>query len=168
MFYILYLTILFSGKLPSALAFAFISPEAFSGDFDKDTTNFKMHNLDSFDLQVDSKSLVGYPIAEVDDSSIPFYYKFLKECNFYANNYSSGPMTYDIFRRFNFLIVENLRRKNITDGQLIVKLKFKKILSEKLYLIIMPVHKKTLTFDEYYIPEITESQETRDETMEED
>ena len=160
---------MFSGKLPSALAFAFISPEAFAGDFNNDTTNFKMHNLDSFDLQVDSKSLVGYPIAEVDDSSIPFYYRFLKECNFYANNYSSGPMTYEMFRRFNFLIVENLRRKNITDGQLIVKLKFKKILSEKLYLVIMPVHKKNLTFDEYYIPEISDANEGRsDLAMEED
>ena len=128
-----------------------------------------MHNLDSFDLQVDSKSLVGYPIAEVDDSPLPFYYRFLKECNFYANNYSSGPMTYDIFRRFNFVIVENLRRKNITDGQLIVKLKFKKILSDKLYLVIMPVHKKTLTFDEYYIPEISDASERQSSLdMEED
>ena len=128
---------MYLGKLPSALAFALISPETFTGDFNKDTTNFKSHALESFDLQVDSKSIVGYPINEVGDSTIPFYYKFLKECNFYANNYSSGPMTYDSFRRFNFMIVENLKRKNITHGQLIVKLKFRKILSDKLYLIII-------------------------------
>ena len=159
---------MFSGKLPSALAFAFISPEAFQGDFLKDTTNFKSHNIESFDLQVDSKSLIGYPIAEVGDSSIPFYYKFLKECNFYSNNYSTGPMTYDAFRRFNFIIVENLKRKNITNGQLIAKLKFKEILSEKLFLIIMPVHKKVLSFDEYYIPEISDATDNRnDYAMEE-
>ena len=70
-------------------------------------------------------------------------------------------MTYDTFRRFNFIIVENLRRKNITNGQLIVKLKFSKILSDKLYLMIMPVHKKILTFDEYYIPEISDANENR-------
>ena len=160
---------IFLGKLPSALAFALISPEAFKGDFDKDSTNFKSHGLDSFDLQVDSKSVVGYPIAQEGDSVIPFYYKFLKECNFYNNNYSSGPMTYDAFRRFNFLIVENLKRKNITQGQLIVKLKFKQILSDKLYLLIMPVHKKSLTFDEFFVPEITDLNDTssNDYSMEE-
>ena len=138
-----------------------ISPTAFKGDFQKDSTNFKSHSLESFDLQVDSKSIVGYPVNEVGDSTIPFYYKFLRECNFYSNNYSSGPMTYDAFRRFNFIIVENLRRKNITNGQLIVKLKFRKILDDKLYLIIMPVQKKLLTFDEYFIPEIIDANENR-------
>ena len=154
--------------MPSALAFAFLSPEAFQGDYSKDTTNFKSHNIESFDLQVDSKSLVGYPISEIGDSTIPFYYKFLKECNFYANNYSTGPLTYDAFRRFNFIIVENLKRKNITNGQLIAKLKFKNILSQKLFLIIMPVHKKELSFDEYYIPEISDASDNRnDNAMEE-
>ena len=137
-----------------------IPPAAFQGDYDKDTTNFKSHSLESFDLQVDSKSLVGYPISQVGESTLPFYYKFLKECNFYGNNYSTGPMTYDAFRRFNFLIVENLKRKNITQGQLIVKLKFKNILPEKMYLLIMPVHKKSLTFDEFFVPEITDANDT--------
>ena len=78
-------------------------------------------------------------------------------------------MTYDAFRRFNFLIVENLKRKNITQGQLVVKLKFNSILSEKLYLLIMPVHKKSLSFDEFFIPEITDLNETssNDYSMEE-
>ena len=69
-------------------------------------------------------------------------------------------MTYDAYKRFNFIVVENLKRKNLTNGQLIVKLKFKKILSEKLIFIIMPVHKKILTFDEYYIPEISDSNDS--------
>ena len=168
--YLMHTTYRFNlGKLPSALAFAFISPAAFKGDYSNDTTNFKSHSLESFDLQIDSKSIVGYPISQVGNSTLPFYYKFLKECNFYANNYSSGPMTYDAFRKFNFLVVENLRRKNITQGQLIVKLKFKKILNEKLILIIMPVYKKILTFDEYFIPEISDPSESRsDLTMEDE
>ena len=164
MFYIIFellIIIYYLGKLPSALAFAFISPEAFTGNYEKDSTNFKSYDLESFDLQVDSKSIVGYPITEVHESTIPFYYKFLKECNFYANSYSTGPMTYDAFRRFNFMIVENLRRKNITNGQLIVKLKFGRILSNKLYLVVMPVQKKMLTFDEYYIPEISDAEDSR-------
>ena len=70
-------------------------------------------------------------------------------------------MTYDSFRRFNFIVVENLRRKNIVNGQLIVKLKFKNMLTDKLYLIIMPVHKKVLTFDEFFVPEISEASDSK-------
>ena len=144
------------------MAFALISPEAFKGDFTKDTTHFQTQNLESFDLQVDSKSLVGYPISKTGDIAISFYYRFLKECNFYNNNYSSGPMDFESFKDFNFMIVENLKRKNITMGQLTAVVKFKQILSEKLYLLIMPVYKKNLSFDEYFIPEVSESTETTD------
>ena len=70
-------------------------------------------------------------------------------------------MTYDAFRRFNFIIVENLRRKNIVNGQLIVKLQFKKMLTEKLYMIVMPVHKKILTFDEFFVPEISDASDSK-------
>ena len=65
-------------------------------------------------------------------------------------------MTYEAFSRFNFMIVENLRRKNIVSGQLTVTLKFTEILNRKLYLVIMPVYKKILTFDEFYTPEIND------------
>ena len=65
-------------------------------------------------------------------------------------------MTYESFSRFNFMIVENLRRKNIVSGQLTVSLKFTEILNKKLYLVIMPVYKKILTFDEFYTPEISD------------
>ena len=136
-----------------------LTPESFKGDYSRDSTNFKTHGLQSFDLQVDSRSLVGYPITREGDISVPFYYKFLKECNFYGNNYSSGPMSYDAFTKFNFMIVENLRRRNINSGQLTVSLKFKKILQQKLYLIIMPVYKKSLSFDEFFTPEVSENQQ---------
>ena len=69
-------------------------------------------------------------------------------------------MTYEAFSRFNFMIVENLRRKNIVSGQLTVSLKFTEILSKKLYLVIMPVYKKILTFDEFYTPEISDGNST--------
>ena len=65
-------------------------------------------------------------------------------------------MTYEAFSRFNFMIVENLRRKNVVSGQLTVTLKFTEILNKKLYLVIMPVYKKILSFDEFYTPEISD------------
>ena len=145
-----------------------LTPESFKGDYSRDSTNFKTHGLQSFDIQIDSRSLVGYPITREGDISVPFYYKFLKECNFYGNNYSSGPMSYESFTKFNFMIVENLRRRNITSGQLTVSLKFKRILQQKLYLIIMPVYKKSLTFDEFFTPEVNENQSNSQTTSMED
>ena len=71
-------------------------------------------------------------------------------------------MTYEAFTRFNFMVVENLKRRNILSGQLTVTLKFREILARKLYLVIMPVYKKTLTFDEFYTAEINDSQNTND------
>ena len=105
---------------------------------------------------------MGYPITRQNNLTVPFYYKFLKECNFFGNNYSSSPIGFESFNRFNFLIVENLRKRNITSGQLTVNLKFTEILSKKLYLVIMPVYKKILSFDEFYTPEISDSNNIRE------
>ena len=116
-------------------------------------------------MKIDGKSLSGYPLTRDGNQFLNFYYKFLKECNFYNNNYSSGALPYQSFRDYNFMIVENLRRKKILNGQLTVKLKFKNILNRKLYLIVMPVHKKILTFDEYYQPEVIESTNIKNDEM---
>ena len=148
------------------MAFAFISPEAFKGDYTRSLNNFKSQGIESFDLKVDGKSLSGYPLTLTGNQYLSFYYKFLKECNFYNNNYSSGALSYDAFQDYNFMIVENLRRKKLFNGQLTLKLKFKHILNHKLYLIIMPVHKKVLNFDEYYQPEVVESSNARDDIYE--
>ena len=77
-------------------------------------------------------------------------------------------MTYESFSRFNFMVVENLRRKNILSGQLTVSLKFTEILNRKLYLVIMPVYKKVLSFDEFYTPEISDGNNAPEMQMEND
>ena len=148
--------------MPSAIAFGLIDPEAFKGDYTRDSTNFKNHGLETFDLQVDARSLVGYPISRQNNLTVPYYYKFLKECNFFGNNYSSSPITFEAFNRFNFMIVENLRRRNVLSGQLTVNLKFSEILTKKLYLVIMPIYKKILTFDEFYTPEVSDNNNIQD------
>ena len=109
----------------------------------------------------------GYPLTQGGTQYLGFYYKFLKECNFYNNNYSSGAISYDAYRDYNFIIVENLRRKKILNGQLTLKMKFKNILNHKLYLLVMPVHKKILNFDEYYQPEVTEANNIKNDDMDE-
>ena len=46
-------------------------------------------------------------------------------------------------------------------------MKFKNILNHKLYLLVMPVHKKILNFDEYYQPEVTEASNIKNDDMDE-
>ena len=35
------------------------------------------------------------------------------------------------------------------------------MLTEKLYMIVMPVHKKILTFDEFFVPEISDASDSK-------
>ena len=112
-------------------------------------TEFKSNDLESFELSVDSVNLPGYPLQLKGSNYNDFYYKFLKETHFFDNPYSSGPMTYTQFRQHNFLIVENLQRYKLYTGDLVAKLKFKKSLEKKLFLVMCPIFQKKLTFDEF-------------------
>jgi len=58
-------------------------------------------------------------------------------------------MTYTEYREQNFLMVENLQRYKIYSGDLVAKLKFKKPLENKMFLIMCPIYQKKLTFDEF-------------------
>ena len=112
-------------------------------------TEFKSNDLESFELSVDSVNLPGYPLQLKGSNYNDYYYKFLKETHFFDNPYSNGPMTYTQFRQHNFLIVENLQRYKLYTGDLVAKLKFKKSLEKKLFLVMCPIFQKKLTFDEF-------------------
>ena len=137
------------GRLPIALGLALIEPSAFDGDFKESSVNFKMHGLESVDIQVDSRSLPGYPLEIQGGLAHQFYYKFLRECNFIDNHLSSGPIDATNFTNFNFIVMENFKRKKIYDGQLTVILKFTKDLTKKLHLILFPITQKKISFDEH-------------------
>ena len=113
-------------------------------------TNFKCFGLDSFELAVDSVNLPGFPLRTHGSTSMDFYHKFLKVTNFFDNPYSNGPLTYEEFGNGNFLIVENLQRLNIFSGDLTARLKFKQQLTQKLYLVMMPIYQKKITFDDFF------------------
>ena len=59
-------------------------------------------------------------------------------------------MSYKDFSNGNFLIVENLQRLKINSGDLMARLKFKNLLTEKLYLVMCPIYQKRMSFDEFY------------------
>ena len=113
------------------------------------TTRFRPHDLDSFQLSIDSVNLPGYPLQVKGFNYNEFYYKFLKETHFFDNPFSPGPMTYTEYREQNFLMVENLQRYKIYSGDLVAKIKFKKPLETKMFLIMCPIYQKKLTFDEF-------------------
>ena len=100
-------------------------------------------------MSVDSVSLPGYPLQRKGYNYNDYYYKFLKETHFFDNPFSPGPMTYDEFKSENFLLVENLQRYKIYNGDLVAKLKFKGPLNKKLFLYMCPIYQKKLTFDEF-------------------
>ena len=58
-------------------------------------------------------------------------------------------MSYMDFHQFNFFIVENLKRKNVFRGQLTLNLRFRNVLPDKLYLVMMPIYQKQINFDEH-------------------
>ena len=135
---------------------ALVRYDAYDGDVTLSSTSFLRHNLTSIDMTLDSKSLPGYPLETVRNDATPFYHKFLYECNSLNNPYSSGLINKLEYESGNFIIVDNLKRKNVFHGQLSVNLKFKSVLSSKLTLITIPVYQKQLNFDEYLNVTISE------------
>ena len=137
------------GPLPIALGLAIMTTEGFTGDIRKSSTNFKMHNLDWLDIQINSRSVSGYPLHQRNQLGYEFYYKFLRECNFLDNHLSSGSMDLTSFQDCNFIVIENFKRKNLFNGQLTVNLKFTQVLTENLYLVLLPITQKKVNFDEH-------------------
>ena len=137
------------GNLPIAICFAFSEPDLFDGSVLKPITNFKPYNLQSFDLILDARSISGYPLKTYENNVSEFYFHFLEQCHFWKNSYSTGPMSYDTYRKQNFIVVDNLKRRGLNNGQLTLALQFKSILDRNYILIIMPIYQQMLEFDEH-------------------
>ena len=139
---------LFEGPLPSGIVIGFMDPEAFDGDYAKSSVKFEKHNIDTVDLQVDNLSLVDFPLSMKSNNYIEFYLNYLKSTNRFQNAYASGAISFNNFSS-NFLIFKDLKEDNLSSGQLILKLKFKEVLSKKLYVIFMPMFEKSVSFDSH-------------------
>ena len=113
------------------------------------TTSFMAQRLDAFDLKLDGQSISSYPLKVKSELRHQFYQKFITETNMLSNPFTSGPMNYTDFLAFNFIIPENLKRKNITQGDLCVVLKFQEALTDILQLIVYTIDTKCIVFDEY-------------------
>lgn len=144
------------GPLPVCIIFGLLPVE--TNDYMGSSTCFKAHGLDTFELSVNSVNLPGFPLKAQGDTYMDFYHKFLKVTNFFDNPYSNGPLTYQDFTDGNFLVVENLQRLKVYNGDLMARLKFKNLLSEKLYLVMCPIYQKRLTFDEFYNVTVSDMQ----------
>lgn len=138
-----------NGRLPIALCFAFTKPDNFDGMITEPLTNFKSYGIRSFDLILNSRSLSGYPLRCSGSNMTEFYFHFLEQCNFWRNTISTGPMNYDSFQSSNFIIVDNLKRRGLSDGQLNLNIEFNSILQENYLLLIMPMYQQILEFDEH-------------------
>ena len=149
---------LFIGPLPKAVAFVLIPKTAYFGSFEESTNFFKPQGLDTFDLRLDGQSISSYPIQRTQNMYHSFYHKFLAECNQLANPFSPGSMNYEDFVKYNFLIVENLNRRHIQNGDLSVYMRFNSNLLETLYLVTFAIDTRTIEFDEFLNVTITNAQ----------
>ena len=84
-----------------------------------------------------------------------FYKKFLAECNQLANPFSQGTLSYKEFVDYNFMIVENLHRKHVSNGDLSAYMRFNADLTENVYLVAFAIDTRTIEFDEYLNVSIT-------------
>ena len=49
----------------------------------------------------------------------------------------------------NYMIVDNLQRRGLQDGQLTLSLQFKNVLDKNYLLIIQPIYQQLIEFDSY-------------------
>lgn len=138
-----------NGTLPTAMVCLLMQPEAVTGNYRESMLDFKSHNLESVDLQIDSRSIPDYPIKRDGMYGFAFYRKYLAECNFLENTLSAGGMGMGPFQKNNFMVcVENFKRKKLFTGHLTMTLKFAEELTKKLYIVMVPVYQKKLQFDQ--------------------
>ena len=82
-----------------------------------------------------------------------FYVRFLEKVNHFQNPFAEGITQSDFIER-NFVIIENLEKYNIENGNLSVTLKFKENLAENLILLYLPITDRTLVFDSNIGPHV--------------
>ena len=140
------------------MCFALIPKTTWDGDFHECTTLFMPQRLDTFDLKLDGQSISSYPLKRQSEMRHNFYQKFLSETNMISNPFSSGPISYDDFIKYNFIIPENLSRKKITRGDLCATIKFTEALSQKLQLVVFTIDTKCIIFDEYLNMEVVDTE----------
>ena len=63
----------------------------------------------------------------------------------------------------NYIIVDNLQRRKLSEGQLTLSLQFKNVLSENYLLIIQPIYQQILEFDQYLNASMRSSSSTEAE-----
>lgn len=137
------------GRLPIAICFALTEPDLFDGSLVESLTHFKPYGLDMFDLSINSRSISGYPLKTNGTNHSNFYFHFLEQCNLWKNTISPPPLSYDEFMKTNYMIVDNLQRRGLQDGQLTLSLQFKNVLDKNYLLIIQPIYQQLIEFDSY-------------------
>ena len=132
-----------------------IPKTAFTSTFDDSTTYFRPQGLTHFELRLDGQPISSYPLQRKHTMYHSFYKKFLAECNQLANPFSQGTLSYKEFVDYNFMIVENLHRKHVSNGDLSAYMRFNADLTENVYLVAFAIDTRTIEFDEYLNVSIT-------------
>ena len=136
--------------MPTAMVFALIEVDRYSGEFSKSCTKFTRHGLKSFELSINSDVLNDYPIEMKGSDTLEFYRWWLLNTKRLDNPYANSTLTQAKFDNTNFIIVHNFDNEAGEEGQLAATLKFKNALTEKLILLYMPIFDKKIYFDNHF------------------
>ena len=126
-----------------------MKPTSFDGDYDTSAFKFERHKLQSLEIQVDNQPITNHPIRMRQQNGVDFFWNYLKNTNRFLNVFSTGSLSYKNYMKSNFLTYVNLKSEGLTSGQLLVKLKFEELLTEKLFCLFVPIYERKLSFDAY-------------------
>ena len=141
---------LFEGSLPSVFAIMLMDPSVFDGSYEKSSLKFTRHNLMSLEVLVDGTCVSSHPLKIKNGNSLNFYVEYLRKSNRFYNMLAGSSITQTEYDDSNFLTIVNLKHENFRNGQCVVNLKFSDELSDKLFLLVLPIIEKRLRFDAYF------------------
>jgi len=124
-------------------------PTSFDGDYEHSAFKFQRHALQSLEVQVDNQSVTNHPIKMRQNNGVDFFWNYLKNTNRFLNVFATGSLSYKNYMDSNFLTYVNLKAEGLTHGQLVVRLKFEELLSEKLFCLFVPIYERKLSYDAY-------------------
>ena len=127
-----------------------VEVDRFGGNYMTSSTKFQRHNMNYFELSLNSDVLDNYPIEMHGNDSIEFYHRYLKNTERLDNPFCSTALTHKQFDNSNFQVVHNFENEKGQEGQLNCRIKFNKPLTDKLMLLCMPVSEKKIYFDNYF------------------
>ena len=123
-------TNLIGGNTPQFIFAGVISSDALSGSLTKSGTLFKRHNIKEFDLTLNGQSCAGFPMVNLDKTSLDVYDKFLTTTKRKFKNQCPEQILPGDFTNFNYLFSHKFEAEQTETGWVGINLKLTEAFKE--------------------------------------